>query len=178
MIKVLLVDGVFELLGNYIIHDPNDDFIRNCTTEYMMDQAMLVLEPGDKRAALAKAREDYLDQIKSRCVPGLGPIWTSVVPIDQFEKSAPGFIYLQSTISDLRAFDPAARIMLLLRYPGDDMYLDITLNPHAFGYGMELPESDAGETAWLAVEPGICNPARVEPVAYNTREYLHSITHM
>lgn len=177
--KVLIVDGVFRLIGSFVIRDPNDDFIRNYTTEHMMNRARLMLQPdNEERAmALAKTRQSYLTQVKNQCVPGLGIVQTSVVPMGQFEKSAPGFIYLQSTISDLRAFDSAARVVLLLWDQNQDMYLDITLNPRAFGYGMELPESDIGETAWLAVEPGITIPVKVEPVEYNTREYMHRIVY-
>ena len=189
---IFLVDGVFELIGCCSIKDPRDDFIRFASIDRMMDRQIAFSKPVEdfqQYHALEEADEAFRQRVNHF---GAKPIPWEIIPKDRFEKSAPGYIYLVDSIHNMRIREPGKRILILLKDPTQDMYLDITIDPYKFGYGLELPDSSAvpehtpGEIlpdtdpsvmAWLAVEPGIANPLKIEQVEYVNRDYMHHMVY-
>lgn len=186
--KIILVDGVFDLIGCYTIKDPRDDFIRHASVDHMMSRQFAIslnADDAERRRAILEADNQFALRVQHY---GGTPAECDVVSKDHFQNSAPGFIYLVDSIDGLRHHNPGCRTLLLLRDPTQDMYLDITIDPYKFGYGLELPDTelpvgqnvpytDPTVMAWLAVEPGICNPLRIEPVEYVNRDYLHHMVY-
>lgn len=173
--KIILVDGVFKLIGGWMIVDPRDDFMHNIVTNHMMDR-MIAINSYPNDSAERKEALELVDTVFMEKIPLFKgeELQVDVVPLTQFEKSAPGFIYICDTIKNLRTRRFGRRILLLLKDPTQNMYLDVVINPYMFGYGMELPDIDPGEMAWLAVEPGLANPLKITPVEYaSNRDYLH-----
>lgn len=182
MITVFLVDGVFDLLGITTVFDPHDDFIRECTVDHMMKRIPLVT--SQQMDMVDEIEKGYIEQVIhmnhiGNLVGASDPKPVNIRVIDkaQLEKSAPGFIYLYATVQELRECHWGTRIILLLRDRTTNMYLDVSLNPKAFGYGLELPEADVGLMAWLAVEPGVTVPIKIEPVEYVNRTYMHHLAY-
>jgi len=173
--KVILVDGVFEVRGCYLIKDSRDDFIRNISTDNML-MRMLALDyddEGKRKETLFDASSNFVGAIEDFCGGKLETVQYDVVPKDYFKNSAPGYIYLHESFENLRAFDSTKRILILLYDRTQNMHLDITISPSAFAYGMEQLDVNLGNIAWLVVEPGLANPLKVTPIDGNLRDYMH-----
>lgn len=87
-----------------------------------------------------------------------------------------GYIYIQSTLKELRSMSPKTDIYLRIECPKANKGTLMTLNPRTIGYGMPDQPLDQ-EIAFLVAMPDQVTPAVWEPVEIIQGKYLAQFDH-
>ena len=92
------------------------------------------------------------------------------------DTSDTGFIYLLSSVAELRRCPSSMAILLRLRYTNlPHHHLDMVIYPRAVGYAMDMDgEALLAEVAWLIASPTI-NPGELDIPDYLTDQNLDYI---